>query len=525
MVDLNTDIPNYHINDRRTILSGEIIRPQFNNLLNESISSEHQHHFHRYFNDDISQKLFTLEKFARLFQITPILSKFFPIISNPNSTFIIRIARLLWISPMSIEAFILFKLFDYQNREKISIDNIRLFYEAIPDQDTSEQEEIGFIQQCWMYAKNNINRLNFLILYILYLIVLILYRALILKNHSIWQIFARIGGILINFNYALAISLMLKQTMTIIRRLYYLRLFIPVDDYIDAHRFVGTVLFVSAMNHSFAHAIYFATDSKGYSWLASMFTKVAEIGWTISLVRNEWHPFTICSAPQQKNILRLTIMKKQNWTRKIYEYLENMISIRSEFIYPKEMKIDKNEKDAIICIEGPFSTCTSYIFDCEHVVLIGTGIDITPYISALESLLLSIRNIENMSWFRNILEEFENEQESYLATMMNSHEQQTRNPDIHLYCTSIRNNEKAMLANLPCNLVGNMYEVIQHEDMDTQLKTRTHVGRPLRKLLFANFKVDYRTTNVFFTGNRIIASEIQKHCNTYGFSFQNEPYF
>jgi hypothetical protein len=42
---------------------------------------------------------------------------------------IIRIARLLWISPMSVKAFILFKLFDNNDDEKISIDEIRVFYE------------------------------------------------------------------------------------------------------------------------------------------------------------------------------------------------------------------------------------------------------------------------------------------------------------------------------------------------------------------------------------------------------------
>ncbi|CAF1678516.1 unnamed protein product [Rotaria magnacalcarata] len=42
---------------------------------------------------------------------------------------IIRIARLLWISPMSVKAFILFKLFDVNDDGNISIEEIRLFYE------------------------------------------------------------------------------------------------------------------------------------------------------------------------------------------------------------------------------------------------------------------------------------------------------------------------------------------------------------------------------------------------------------
>jgi hypothetical protein len=229
---------------------------------------------------------------------------------------------------MSVKAFILFKLFDVNDKDKISIDDIRSFYEyyllefkffqdqkrlnevveiflqgffplndelheqkelnfdqfyqtlqqnpsvfkslyliSIPDQDKEDEEKTICFQRWSMYIKNNANRIAFIILYILTLIALIIYviiyRVAVLGNNTVWQVFARIGGMLVNFNYAVAISLMLKQTMTIIRRLYYIRLFIPVDDHIDAHRFVGTILFISAMIHSLGYSIYFATNLNG----------------------------------------------------------------------------------------------------------------------------------------------------------------------------------------------------------------------------------------------------------------------
>ncbi len=286
-------------------------------------------------------------------------------------------------------------------------------------------------------------------------------------------------------------------------------------------------------------------------------------------VRHEWHPFTICSSPERKDILRLTILKKKNWTKKIYQYfssqLKNNLTVvitdtsSTSSLLPNEIRFSDNEKNAVACIEGPFSTCTSYIFDCEHVVLIGAGIGITPYISALESLIHRLReqrcvcfhcgstnynqavltnqklkkvdfiwvnrDIGNFSWFLNILDEFEAEQESYLNAITNPQEQRSRYLDIHLYCTSIRSNEQAMLANLPYDLVANMYEVIQHQDMHTQLRTPTHVGRPPWKLLFAKFKAEHRSTNVFFTGNKIMGDEIKKHCDEQNFKFQHEPFF
>jgi hypothetical protein len=238
---------------------------------------------------------------------------------------IIRIARLLWNAPVAVKAFILFKVFDTNDDNRVSIDEIRLFYEnylkslkdpnifineerltevvniflqgffpitndiqeqelnfdqfydvlqrnpdvfkslyliGIPDQDKEDEKEMSWCQRSWMYFKNNTNRIVFLILYFLILIALIIYRAVSLKDQTAWQIIARIGGISINFNFAILITLMLKHMMTIIRRIYYLRLLIPVDDHIDAHRLVGTVLFISAIIHTIAYIIQFATHTE-----------------------------------------------------------------------------------------------------------------------------------------------------------------------------------------------------------------------------------------------------------------------
>ena len=276
-------------------------------------------------------------------------------------------------------------------------------------------------------------------------------------------------------------------------------------------------------------------------------------------------------------------MKKKNWTRKIYEHFASQSKTSNDnndlvevvvddsnshsernpknvSLLSKEIKLADHRKDAVACIEGPYSTCTSYIFDCEHVVLIGAGIGITPYISALESLIYRLgkqhcvcfhcgtvnysqskgtskrlkkvdfiwtnRDMKNFSWFLNILNDFEAEQESYLkATAVDSREQQSRYLDMHLYYTSIRCNDQAKLANLPYDLISNMYEAMQHQDMHTNLRTPTHVGRPPWKLLFAKFKAEQRSTNVFFTGNKVMGDEIKKHCDEHGFKFQHEPFF
>ncbi|XP_022109877.1 NADPH oxidase 5-like [Acanthaster planci] len=52
-----------------------------------------------------------------------------------------------------------------------------------------------------------------------------------------------------------------------------------------------------------------------------VFVKIPEIA------RNEWHPFTISSAPEQADILSLHIRSVGNWTKRLYRFFDDMQSI------------------------------------------------------------------------------------------------------------------------------------------------------------------------------------------------------
>jgi hypothetical protein len=62
---------------------------------------------------------------------------------------------------------------------------------------------------------------------------------------------------LLNFNCAFIIVLMLKQTILLIRTNELLRKLIPVDDHIDFHRVVGRVITGLAILHAVAHMANF----------------------------------------------------------------------------------------------------------------------------------------------------------------------------------------------------------------------------------------------------------------------------
>jgi hypothetical protein len=62
---------------------------------------------------------------------------------------------------------------------------------------------------------------------------------------------------LLNFNGALIIVLMLKRTILLLRTSILLRKLIPVDDHIDFHRVVGRVIAGLAIFHTIAHMANF----------------------------------------------------------------------------------------------------------------------------------------------------------------------------------------------------------------------------------------------------------------------------
>ncbi|UJR36832.1 hypothetical protein I4U23_029545 [Adineta vaga] len=131
------------------------------------------------------------------------------------------------------------------------------------------------------YIKDNISRIFVLILYLLVnlalLLYVVIYRSTVTKSNG-FVVFARIGGMLLNFNCAFIIVLMLKQTILLIRTIKLLRKLIPVDDHIDFHRVVGRVIAGLAIIHTIAHMANFGIMTE-HSWGTYMFTTTPDIGW------------------------------------------------------------------------------------------------------------------------------------------------------------------------------------------------------------------------------------------------------
>lgn len=297
----------------------------------------------------------------------------------------------------------------------------------------------------------------------------------------------------------------------------------------------------------------------------------------------EFHPFTISSAPEEADLIRVHIQAVGNWTKQVYQRFkdmseqethENKLQIYRADLRPQESSLNrqrseginaavteadtKSKKSELIFIKGPYSSCARYVFDCKHIVLIGGGIGITPYASILSSLMAQFRascitckhchqtnyltkgldgnrqlqkvdfiwvnrDYKSFEWFLNLLREFEEEQENYLE--LNPDEK--RFLDIHLYFTEIKNEEN--IGNVPLEFVTKIWAQVAGQDIFTSLKSKTHLGRPEWESLFNRIAssenpVTDDDVNVFFCGPSTMARTIQKHCSTFRFRFYEEKF-
>lgn len=107
---------------------------------------------------------------------------------------------------------------------------------------------------------DNLSRVMTVLVYILINLVLMLYvaiyRAAVLKAHVL-VVFARMSGMLLNFNCAFIIVLMLKQTILLMRTTQLYK-WLPIDGHIDFHKSVGRLIVVLSVIHAVAHIANFA---------------------------------------------------------------------------------------------------------------------------------------------------------------------------------------------------------------------------------------------------------------------------
>ena len=150
------------------------------------------------------------------------------------------------------------------------------------------------------YFKDNLSRFIVILLYIVtnlgLALYVIIYRTVVSKA-NVFIVCARTSGMLLNFNGSLVVVLMLKQTILLIRTTA-LHKFLPIDDHISFHKFVGRFIAGLSVFHAIAHMINFG-KLKGQSTLTRKIN-VWKCNWCLFMGRSFMgylHGKIMCAIP------------------------------------------------------------------------------------------------------------------------------------------------------------------------------------------------------------------------------------
>lgn len=112
----------------------------------------------------------------------------------------------------------------------------------------------------------------------------------------------------------------------------------------------------------------------------------------------EWHPFSISSSPND-DLIEVTIRCLGDWTKKFKQCLSENVKNEQEF--------------PLIQVDGVFGSPIDTIMDYNSVILIASGIGITPYISMIRYIIENskIKNYNlkkiDLIWINKKIEYFE----------------------------------------------------------------------------------------------------------------------
>lgn len=221
--------------------------------------------------------------------------------------------------------------------------------------------------------------------------------------------------------------------------------------------------------------------------------------------RLEWHPFTIASTGNDREI-RLYIKDLGDWTNALIEKL----------VPPKEADIHKSDSLQLpVQIHGPYGAPAVHVLDSEIALLIGTGIGATPFASVLQTVLEAYREnrmeqlklkklhfvwicreISSFEWLTELLSELE----SVIAG--------SEFLNIQLFMTGANEGQKDG----------------DHTRSPDLLKNRLTYGRPDWSRLFKQVADQHPTERVdtYYCGPESLAKELKKSSRKFKFSFRKE---
>ncbi|KAF2077058.1 hypothetical protein CYY_001625 [Polysphondylium violaceum] len=225
-----------------------------------------------------------------------------------------------------------------------------------------------------------------------------------------------------------------------------------------------------------------------------------------TIAANEWHPFTITSAPEE-DFVSCHINIVGNWTGK----LSTLLNPEKKMGLVQENLLNAPDGKPILRIDGPFGAASEEVFKYKQVILIGAGIGVTPFASILKHIKYQLsrtyattplidkvhffwicRDRSSFEWFSGIIGELELENINNFL-------------EINPYLTGALSAQEVRDV---------MYGDEESRDQITGFTAPTQFGRPKWNEIFADFALRYagKDVGVFFCGPKVLSKSLYKNC-------------
>lgn len=106
--------------------------------------------------------------------------------------------------------------------------------------------------KCSFY-KNNSEYFLFIIIYLIVQILLAILQLWLYWDVNTALKIARVGGILISFNFAFSLFLVLRKLLTWLRNTTFGQICLPLDDFLDFHKYIGVFILLMSIMHTIGH--------------------------------------------------------------------------------------------------------------------------------------------------------------------------------------------------------------------------------------------------------------------------------
>ncbi|KAL5272003.1 hypothetical protein ACHWQZ_G000262 [Mnemiopsis leidyi] len=240
-----------------------------------------------------------------------------------------------------------------------------------------------------------------------------------------------------------------------------------------------------------------------FHYLAGQYVNIALVN--SGTGRDEYHPFTLTSAPHE-DYLSVHIRTCKGWTKVLRDLV---------------IKNQKNpERNPNLFVDGPFGEAHQDYSNYEVVILVGGGIGVTPFASILKDLVhkassmqASLSRVKKVYflWSTRTQKQFE-----WLLDILGKCEKEdTRNLlDTHIFIT--RFYEKSDLRTTMLYICERQFQGISNRSLFTGLKAVTHFGRPNFCSIFNHIALtheDVRKFGVFVCGPGTMSDAVKLTCS------------